>query len=68
MTILERHVLQPCANLKRALAALLGIAFLCGSSALLAQEEDDQEIEVIVVTAQKREQSVLEVPFSISAV
>ena len=68
MTILERDVSYPCANLKRALAALLGIAILCGSSTLLAQEEDDQEIEVIVVTAQKREQSVLEVPFSISAV
>ena len=68
MTILARQVLQPCASLKRALVAFLGIAILCGSSTLLAQEESNQEMEVIVVTAQKREQSVLEVPFAISAV
>ena len=68
MTILARQVLQPCASLKRALVAFLGIAILCGSSTLLAQEEGNQEMEVIVVTAQKREQSVLEVPFAISAV
>ena len=68
MTTPESTALRPCTNLKRMSAAFLGIAFLCSSPALLAQEEDDEQIETIVVTAQKREQSILDVPFSISAV
>ena len=69
MTFLERNNLAPCTNLKRA-AALLGIAFLGTSLNVLGQEDeaDDEQIETIVVTAQKREQSILDVPFSISAV
>ena len=70
MTFLERNNLAPCTNLRRASAALLGIAFLGTSLNVLGQEDeaDDQQIETIVVTAQKREQSILDVPFSISAV
>ena len=59
---------QPLNNLRQVSAATLGIAFLCSPPTLLGQEEDDREIEVIVVTAQKREQSLLDVPFAISAV
>ena len=59
---------QPLNNLRQVSTATLGIAFLCSPPTLLGQEEDDQEIEVIVVTAQKREQSLLDVPFAISAV
>ncbi len=68
MTYPESIALRPCTNLKSMSVALLGVAFLCSSPALLAQEEDDEQIETIVVTAQKREQSILDVPFSISAV
>ena len=68
MTFPESIALRPCTNLKRMSVAFLGVAFLCSSPALLAQEEDDEQIETIVVTAQKREQSILDVPFSISAV
>lgn len=59
---------QPLNNLRQVSTATLGIAFLCSPPTLLGQEEDDREIEVIVVTAQKREQSLLDVPFAISAV
>lgn len=68
MKFLEYIALRPCAGLKRVSMALFGIAFLCSSLPLLAQEEDEEQIETIVVTAQKREQSILDVPFSISAV
>ena len=68
MILSATKILQPGANLRRVSAALLGIAFLCSSLALRGQEADDREIEVIVVTAQKREQSLLDVPFSISAI
>ena len=68
MTFPESITLRPCTNLKRMSVAFLGVAFLCSSPALLAQEEEDEQIETIVVTAQKREQSILDVPFSISAV
>ncbi len=66
MTI-NRIVVRYCTHLTRLMAAFLGIVLLCGSPALFAQE-DDEQIETIVVTAQKREQSILDVPFSISAV
>lgn len=68
MSFLERITFQSSTDLSKLSVVILGFVFLCGPEALLGQEEDDQEIEVIVVTAQKREQSVLEVPFSISAV
>ena len=61
-------ILQPLNYLRRVSVAVLWIALLCSSPTLLGQEADDQEIEVIVVTAQKREQSLLDVPFAISAV
>ncbi len=68
MTIFERNIFPPCTNLRRASVALLGISLLFSSPSLLGQEDDDQQIETIVVTAQKREQSILDVPFAISAV
>ncbi len=68
MTFLECIALRLGTSLKRVSMAILGIAFLCSSPSLHAQEEDGEQIETIVVTAQKREQSILDVPFSISAV
>ena len=67
---IESTILKPCANLTRFSSALLGIAFLSSSLNVLGQEDeaDNEQIETIVVTAQKREQSILDVPFSISAV
>ena len=65
MFFLEKIILQSCTDLSKLSVVIFGIAFLCNPPTLLAQEEDDQAIEVIVVTAQKREQSVLEVPFAI---
>ena len=61
-------ILQPLNYLRRVSVAVLWIALLCSSPTLLGQGADDREIEVIVVTAQKREQSLLDVPFAISAV
>ena len=61
-------ILQPLNYLRHVSVAVLWIAFLCSSPTLLGQGADDREIEVIVVTAQKREQSLLDVPFAISAV
>ena len=68
MTFLSRNTAHMCTIPKRMPVAILGIAFLCSSPSLLAQEVDDEQIETIVVTAQKREQSLLDVPFAISAV
>ena len=61
-------ILQPLNYLRHVSVAVLWIALLCSSPTLLGQGADDREIEVIVVTAQKREQSLLDVPFAISAV
>ena len=53
----------------RVAVAISSAFLLCHSPSVLGEEEQDEQIiEVIVVTAQKREQSLLEVPFAISAV
>ena len=41
---------------------------LVGFSPAWAQDDDDDVLDVIIVTAQKREQSILDVPLSISAI
>ena len=53
----------------RVASAIVAIGLLsCPWVVLAEDDEGDQIVEVIVVTAQKRAQSVLEVPFAISAV
>lgn len=53
------------------LATMIGLALgtvgsLCASVAALAQEQDEMMIEEVVVTAQKREQTLQEIPMSVT--
>ena len=54
-------------NEVRYCAAIAALALLVFSPAPFAQEDSDDVIDVIVVTAQKREQSALEVPLTVTA-
>ncbi|MFC4307661.1 TonB-dependent receptor [Steroidobacter flavus] len=51
---------------KRSLTPVLGMGLLC-ATAVGAQEADSLGLEEVVVTAQKREQSIQEVPISVTA-
>ena len=55
---------------KRNLAVIMCAAPLCAlfvAPAVLAQQEDDSVFDTVIVTAQKREQSIYDVPVAISA-
>ncbi len=64
---LKHIVSQPCASRKTALAAALAV--ISGGATLpsVAQESSAFAIEELVVYAQKREQSIMEVPVSVSS-
>lgn len=68
MTLPVKVLLQESTYRSWVASTTFGISLLISPSVIFGQDQEDEIIEVIVVTAQKREQSVLEVPFAISAV
>ncbi len=59
---------NPFANTFRAIAGAIALTFI--AAPLLAQDESDEALilDEIIVTAQKREQSIFDVPLAISAI
>lgn len=63
-----RNPINPFSGLFRAVGGMIALSFL--ATPLFAQDDDDDNVTLdeIVVTAQKREQSIFDVPLAISAI
>jgi iron complex outermembrane recepter protein len=57
----------PTKSMRKAVAVLLGSTVLCASPLLAQEAADEGDADEIVVTAQKREQNLQDVPISIQA-